>query len=115
MSSRNRSRAGQLTEKEFQQALCQLATLTGWRWIHFRTVRDHRNNYSTPLQGSAGFPDLVLVHPDLGVLFVELKTTKGRLSEHQTDWATDLLLAGAEYYCWRPEDWSTIKTRLGAK
>ena len=115
MSSRNRPLTGQLTEKEFQQALCQLATMTGWRWIHFRTVKDHRNNYSTPLQGSAGFPDLVLVHPERGLLFVELKTTHGRLSEHQKHWGSDLLAAGAEYYCWRPEDWTTIKTRLGAK
>ena len=114
MSSRNRSLTGQLSEKEFQQALCQLATLTGWRWIHFRTVRDHRNNYSTPLQGAAGFPDLVLVHPERGLLFVELKTTYGRLSEDQKKWGNDLLDAGAEYHLWRPEDWKTIKSRLGA-
>lgn len=115
MQSRNRPSTRSLTERDFQSAVCELATLTGWRWTHFRTVRDHNNRYLTPLNGSPGFPDLVLVHRERGLLFVELKAARGRLSETQKQWETDLLAAGAEHHVWRPDDWKYIKQRLGAK
>ncbi len=115
MSSRNRPSTGSLSERGFQTAVCELATYTGWRWTHFRTVRDHNNRYLTPLEGSPGFPDLVLVHPERGVLFVELKTATGRLTDNQKQWGADLEAAGAEYHLWRPDDWNTIKTTLGAQ
>jgi hypothetical protein len=36
--------------------------------------------------GSIGIPDLILFHPNGAVLFLELKTTKGKLSQAQKDW-----------------------------
>lgn len=100
------------TEAEFQHAVCELATMLGWRWVHFRAVKDHRNRWMTPFHGCAGFTDLVLVHPDRGLLFVELKANEGRLTEDQKCWGRDLEAVGAEYHVWRPDDMNKIRRRL---
>jgi len=46
------------------------------------------------------------------VIFAELKTDKGKLSEAQAAWIAELGAAGAEVYVWRPQDWVTIESIL---
>ena len=53
----------------------------------------------------AGFPDLVLAKPGR-LLFVELKSENGRLSQEQARWLAALgLTERAEVKVWRPSDW----------
>jgi len=46
------------------------------------------------------------------VIFAELKTQLGRVTDQQLDWITTLKAAGAEAYIWRPSDWNEIKQIL---
>lgn len=100
-----------MLEKEFQKAVIDLAKFRGWRVHHTRTVQVDGRHF-TPLVGDRGFPDLVMVHPRKGCIFVELKTDKGRLSEHQVDWLNQLEKAGMEVHVWRPINWAAIRIRL---
>lgn len=92
-----------ITEKQFQAQVLELARLYGWRWYHTHDSR----------RSPAGFPDLVLVHPRrMVVLFVELKTDRGRLRSEQFNWICDLRCAGAEAVTWRPKFWPEIERVL---
>jgi hypothetical protein len=64
-------------------------------------------------RSEAGFPDLVLVR-DGRLLFRELKTATGTLSEAQRRWIAALELAGADVRVWRPGDWDEIEATLHA-
>lgn len=46
------------------------------------------------------------------MLFVELKTSTGKLTRDQVEWGGALLKAGATWTRWRPEDWATIEATL---
>lgn len=95
----------ELTERAWQDYLVSVARLCGWRVSHFGGGWSSRG-YRTPCRyDGQGFPDLVMVHPRRKIiLFVEVKTTKGKLSEEQERWRSDLVESGAEYRLWRPED-----------
>jgi len=100
-----------VTEAAFQAQVVELARLFGWKLHHTRPAMV-AGRWMTPLTGDAGFPDLVLAHQDHGVVFAELKADRGRLSPGQRDWRTELELAGAEVYVWRPQDLDFIVRRL---
>jgi hypothetical protein len=95
---------GLLTEEDFQVEVIQTAHASGWKAAHFRPALTARG-FRTPVTGDgAGFPDLVLVHPRHGVIFVELKTERGTISAEQLAWQHRLQVAGARAYIWRPHD-----------
>jgi len=107
--------AADVSEKDFQQTVIELAQNCGWMVAHFRPVRIQRADgsvyYETPAAADgAGFPDLVLVRDR--VIFAELKAQKGRLSEGQLEWKAALLGAGAVWRLWRPSDIETIHEEL---
>jgi hypothetical protein len=83
----------EITEKEWQAQVLDLARLCGWR--HGYHTFDSRRSAS-------GFPDLVLVRER--VVFAELKSETGKLSAAQVAWLEALEAAGAEAYLWRPSD-----------
>lgn len=101
-----------INEKDFQQAVWELAISLGYivGWTH-----DARKS-------EPGEPDLRMVHKEQGrVLFIELKSEKGKLTKGrwnkagtrfmpgQEDWAEALnACPGVEYYCLRPSDWDQI-------
>ena len=88
----NIARLDLLTEKEWARQVAELARMLSWRRYHtFRSTR------STP-----GFPDETLVRDR--VIFLELKTETGKLSDAQKDWLSALLKASAEAYVARPSD-----------
>lgn len=101
-----------ISEKDFQQQVVALAILHGWMVHHVRPGMSSKGAWMTQVQGHPGFPDLVLMHPERGVIFAELKTVKGRLSENQVEWCRGLDAAGAETYVWRPTDLPFITRRL---
>lgn len=100
-----------MREADFQQSVIEAAYLYGWLVFHPRPAQTG-GRWSTPYTGHAGFPDLVLAHPEKGVLFVELKNERGRTTPGQRQWLNVLEDAGSETYLWRPQDWKDICARL---
>jgi hypothetical protein len=100
-----------VSEAEWQSAVVDLAHLGGWRIFHALPA-SRGGRIATHTIGHNGFPDLVLVHALRGVLFVELKTTRGRISEDQDAWITELAAAGADVRVWRPSDLNEVRRTL---
>jgi hypothetical protein len=82
-----------VTEAQLQDAIEGMAERLGWESWH---DRDSRRN-------KAGLPDLLLVHPDHGVRWLELKTMRGRVRPQQQYWMDLLRLAGQRVYLIRPD------------
>jgi hypothetical protein len=99
------------SEEQFLNTVTAYAEATGWRWTHFRPGRT-ADSWRTAVQGSSGFPDLVLVRNGRLIL-TELKSQRGRVSQEQQAWGDALkLVPGVEYYLWRPESWPEIEEVL---
>jgi hypothetical protein len=94
-----------MTEADLQDVIVTLARLRGWLVAHFRPARTERG-WRTPVAADgAGFPDLVLVHPERGRLVVaECKSDRGRVTADQMRWLAAFSAAGVETHIWRPED-----------
>jgi hypothetical protein len=105
---------GQMSEAQWQAQVVQLAQTFGWLVQHTRPAKVG-DKWVTPITGDVGFPDLVLAHPERGVLFAELKAERGRLSAGQVEWGRVLKAAGAECYLWRPDDLTAVLKRLRGK
>jgi hypothetical protein len=80
-----------MTEKEWLSQVKELAQALGYKRA-YHTFDSRRS--------SSGFPDLVLVRDR--VIFLELKTERGKLSDQQKEWLRALERAGAEAYVVRP-------------
>lgn len=93
-----------MTEDELVSCVIDLAHLFRWRVVHFRPART-AYGWRTAFTGDAGFPDLVLARDR--TIFAELKSSRGRLTVDQELWQDVLLAANAEWYLWRPDDWTT--------
>lgn len=85
-----------ISEKEFQDVTIAFARRKGWMVYH---PFDSRRSV-------AGYPDLVCCRDR--IVFVELKTMRGRLSEAQRTWIAAIAAAGGEIYVWRPSDFEEI-------
>ncbi len=105
-----------MKESSFQSQVIMLAKLHGWLVMHTRAVEIRPGVWKTPIQGHAGFPDLVLCHQrGRGLIFAELKSDKGRLSDSQELWLQAINDAGVEHCVWRPKDIDAIAKRLARK
>jgi len=100
-----------LSEAEWQSWIVDLATWLGWRVFHPRPAQI-AGRWATHLLGSAGFPDLTMVHQRRGFLIVEVKSNTGRVTPGQRAWLADLEEAGVECYVWRPKDYREVEARL---
>lgn len=88
-----------MLERDFQQAVVDLAQLRGWRVMH---IHDSRRGLG------AGYPDLTLLHRATGrLLFAELKSERGRVSPEQRAWIEDLARGGYAVRIWRPAHFVT--------
>lgn len=94
------------TEAEFQAAVIDLARLRGWLVMHTRPARTAKG-WATPIQGDKGYPDLTLARHKR-VVFLELKSQKGRVSADQKHWLEELPDANL----FRPSDWDEIERLL---
>lgn len=103
------SQAAQWTEAQFQSLVIDLARRLGWRCYH-----THDSRRSVP-----GFPDLVLVHADHGLMFRELKRANGgRVTPQQHEWLDALTNAGQNAAIWKPQhylDGTILKELTGKK
>ena len=98
-------------EAGFQRQVIQLAHTFGWLVQHTRPAKQG-DRWLTPIAGDAGFPDLVLVHPERGIIYAELKSDKGAVSDAQHKWGRAIRDAGGEWRLWRPKDLDDIVLRL---
>ncbi|RPH31549.1 MAG: VRR-NUC domain-containing protein, partial [Chloroflexi bacterium] len=76
------------SERELQEQVVALADLYGW--LRYHTFDSRRS--------SPGFPDLVAVHPlrpEWGIIALELKAKRGRVTPAQQAWIMALRRAGA--------------------
>ena len=103
------------TEAGFTMAVIALAKLHGWRTAHFRPARTKDGGWRTAVSGDgAGFPDLILVR-GTRIIAAELKVGKGKLTQAQSDWLSDLgRVPGMTTCVWRPADWCEIVEWLSA-
>jgi VRR-NUC domain len=92
------------TEPDFQQMIIDRARFLGWRVHH-----DRRDDLG--IGGDPGFPDLVLARQGR-VIFAELKTARGKVSQQQTEWIGALNGIAVGVYVWRPADWPIIQEML---
>lgn len=91
-----------MTEAQLQRAVLELAG-----WLRLRAYHTHDSRRS-----QRGFPDIVCVGPH-GLIWAELKSASGTLTDDQWSWQYALLTAGQRAYVWRPCDWpEPIETQL---
>lgn len=86
----------EISEKEFDAKVVDYAERRGW--LSYHTWNSRRS--------AKGFPDRVFVRER--VVWAELKDESGAMSKEQREWRDALQRAGAEWYLWRPSDWSRI-------
>ena len=99
---RKRRRWPYILEKDFQQTVVDYAHLCGWKTYHTYDSR----------RSDAGFPDLTMVR-GTRLIFVELKSHKGKTNTAQDEWLDALdHVPHVSVYLWRPVDWPEIERIL---
>ena len=98
-----KSMANALPEKAFMSQIIDLAERTGWLVYHTYDSR----------RSQKGFPDLVLVRPP-EIIFAELKSQSGRLTDEQADWLNALsqIEKSPIIAVWRPDDIEVVAKYL---
>ncbi len=100
-------------ERALQTAVIALAKTLGYRCAHFRPGMMRSGAWVTAMSGASGWPDLCVVGRGR-ILYRELKTDKGRLSDEQVAWGDAIGMAGGDWAVWRISDWpDRIQRELG--
>jgi len=95
--------SGEISEAQLVDSIIELAQTLGYHICHFRPALTAKG-YRTAIQGTVGFPDLVIV--GFGKVFAwECKNEKGKLTAEQQEWLREFLKAGASVGVIRPHDW----------
>jgi hypothetical protein len=82
-------------EADYQRTVVEAAKFAGWLVHAELPAQTASGRYLTRIQGDAGFPDLVLVHPTRKmVLCVELKRRPNKATDKQMVWLQALSAAG---------------------
>jgi hypothetical protein len=114
-----------MTEREFQDAVVDVAHLWGWRVFHARAAGTNKG-WRTPIAyDGKGYPDLTMIHPKGYIIFAEMKRETGSsTSDDQIAWGQVLTDCAANidnwignacpvhYRVWRPRDGDEIVTLL---
>ena len=100
--------AKSMTEDQLLTNVLDAARKLGWRSVHFRPAKTEKG-WRTAVQGDGkGFPDLVLAN-GRRLLFVELKSERGKPSAEQDIWLAVLRVSGVagpvQTFIWRPSNW----------
>jgi hypothetical protein len=98
-----------MTENELKDIVISVAKRYGWLIHHDLPAQNNRGRWLTNIQGDAGFPDLLMVHPVSGkILAVELKSERGKLSPLQKRWLMAFDAGGIFNSVWKPSDMEYI-------
>ena len=89
-----------MSELTLEREIIRLAERYGWYVYSVRRSDLAQPNGTT----HRGYPDLTLLHDGM-IVFAELKTRKGKLSEHQERWINRLRGTFTSVHVWRPQDW----------
>lgn len=94
-----------MTERELQRAITDLCDWLNLAWYH---THDSRRSV-------AGFPDLVIAGPG-GILYREIKSIGGRVSDGQKKWLNTLNASGGDARIWYLANWQdgTVRKELTA-
>ena len=91
-----------ISEKVWQAEVMDMAIRHGWIAYHCFDSR----------RSEPGFPDLVLAHPAHGIIFAELKTNRGKLTDDQEFWLGFLAAAASvrkiATQVWRPGNMDSV-------
>ena len=96
--------SSQLTGRELQHAVIDLARRTGWRVAHTPPIPTERGWRTAVAADGKGFPDLLLVRDR--IIVAEIKGTD-RLSPEQQEWLSAFRMAGVPAYVWTPKEWDS--------
>jgi hypothetical protein len=100
--------AAAMSENDLLEAVVSLAGELGWMVFHPRPGMTGRGEWLTFAAGRSGYPDLTLARKGT-VLFAELKSEKGRLSEAQKEWGEHVTPVQRNpthsHRIWRPTEW----------
>lgn len=102
------------SEDDWLHAAGEALSYNGWWWIHARPSRTTDGGWVTATQGSgaSGFPDITAVR-GRRLLFIELKSTRGKVTAAQQDWLARLRDAGVEAVLVRlPVDWDSFNVLI---
>jgi len=91
---------GDITEARFQRQVLELLKLRGWLTYHTHDSR----------RSNSGYPDITAVRRGR-ILFIELKTRKGRTSPMQETWLSELRHCSegtVTVTVARPQDWDVL-------
>ncbi len=103
--------------KDLQATIIHLATLNGWRAVHFESVRvtypGGRITWKTPFSGQgAGFPDIIAVRGERMVA-IEVKGRGDSLKPEQQQWLDALAaLPCCDVFVATPKDWLSDDSRV---
>jgi len=86
-----------MKEKDLQQTVLQTFT-----WRHWLVYHTYDSRMSAP-----GFPDLVAVKGHR-VVWMELKSEKGKVTAEQRVWLDELVLGQQDVYLVRPSDMDAV-------
>ena len=101
-----------ISEQEFQTQVTDLARHFGWRYFHARPGMTKGGRWATQMSGNPGFPDLTLVRDDQ-LIFAELKSDVGKLTDSQAEWGHDLNdVEHVTAQLWRPHDLEMVAELL---
>ena len=95
-----------ISEADFSRLVEDLLNTFGWQWCHFRPAKTDKG-WRTALSGHQGFPDYIAVEGNR-LLFIELKSEKGKVSKAQLEWLEALRKATLEVYVWKPSDYEKV-------
>jgi hypothetical protein len=87
-----------VSEEAFMSHVITAARFFRWQLVYH--TRDSRKS-------APGFPDLVLCRPPR-VLWLELKSEIGMVSDTQQEWIDGLLASGQEVYVFKPSQWDAV-------
>jgi len=98
-----------MSEADLKEIVISVAKRYGWLIHHDLPAQNSRGRWLTNVQGDAGFPDLILLHPISGkLLAVELKAERGKVSPLQKRWLMAFDAGSHFNSVWKPSDMEYI-------